>query len=351
MCNVMKDRVVGSLYGMACGDAMGVPSSFMSQEYISKTWGWIDTFLPPEKGHIFHDGLHAGEYTDDTEQAMGLMNSFIRHKKVVPVDVANEILLWAKRVQGKYASPLGPSTEKALKAIVAGGDITTSGRWGNTNGSAMRISPIGIIHGIRGSSLEETVRDVYMTCMPTHNTNVCVSGAAAIAWGIACALRGNITTDELVAETMRAADLGAQYGYELAAPSISRRIALAVDAVKSASTEKQALKDLSDLFAGGDLVADSIPAAIGLFVLGDGQPKKVIELAVNFGSDCDTNAAMAGAIAGAMRGIDAIPAAWIDTIRTVNHVDLEQYADEMIALTNDWTTATQDECLKCFWRK
>ena len=37
-------RVLGCLYGMACGDAMGVPSSFMSQNYIRKRWGWIDTF-------------------------------------------------------------------------------------------------------------------------------------------------------------------------------------------------------------------------------------------------------------------------------------------------------------------
>lgn len=351
MCNILKDRVLGSLYGMACGDAMGVPSSFMSQRYISETWGWIDTFLPPEKGHIFHDGLKAGEYTDDTEQALGLMNSFIRHKRVVPVDVANEILLWAKRVQGKYASPLGPSTERALKAIVAGGDITTTGRWGNTNGSAMRISPIGVIHGIRRSSLEETVRDVYMTCMPTHNTNVCVSGAAAIAWGIACCMQGDMTVDRIVAETMRAADLGAEYGYELAAPSVSRRIALAVQAVKEAENETQAMKDLNDLFGGGDLVADSIPAAIGLFVLGGADPRKVIELAVNFGSDCDTNAAMAGAMAGALRGAQAIPEVWMETIRTVNHIDLERYADDMIALSRDWTTAAQEDCVKCFRRK
>ena len=59
------DRVTGSLYGMATGDALGVPSSFMTQDYIAEKWGWIDTFYPPEKGHIFHDGLKAGEYTDD----------------------------------------------------------------------------------------------------------------------------------------------------------------------------------------------------------------------------------------------------------------------------------------------
>ena len=68
-----EERVLGCLFGMACGDAMGVPSSFMTPDYIARTWGWIDTFLPPEKGHIFHDGLKAGEYTDDSEQAIALI--------------------------------------------------------------------------------------------------------------------------------------------------------------------------------------------------------------------------------------------------------------------------------------
>lgn len=48
-----QDRVTGSLYGMATGDALGVPSSFMTQDYIAEKWGWIDTFYPPGKKVIF----------------------------------------------------------------------------------------------------------------------------------------------------------------------------------------------------------------------------------------------------------------------------------------------------------
>ena len=35
------EKVLGCLYGMATGDALGVPTSFMTPEYIKKTWGWI----------------------------------------------------------------------------------------------------------------------------------------------------------------------------------------------------------------------------------------------------------------------------------------------------------------------
>lgn len=333
------DRVLGSLYGMACGDAMGVPSSFMTQDYIQKTWGWIDTFYPPEKGHIYHDGLKAGEYTDDSEQALALLNSFFRNKKVVPQDVVKELLAWANRVKDKYASPLGPSTERALKAIAAGADITQSGRWGNTNGSAMRISPIGMIHGLRGSTCEEMVRDVYQTCIPTHNTTVCVSTAAAVAWGVAVCIQGETSIDRIVEETIRASELGKQYGYSIVSPSIAKRIDFVYNLVKKSSDPKSAMAEIYDYFGGGDLAADSVPVAIGLFALGKGDPKNVIEYSVNLGGDCDTNGAMAGAMAGAYAGVSAVPQMWRDTIRDVNHVDLEEYATKLLELIPDWTVA------------
>lgn len=332
-------RTEGSLYGMATGDALGVPTSFMTHAYIAKTWGWIDTFYPPEKGHIYHDGLKAGEYTDDTEQALALAKSFIRNKKVEPLDVVDELIAWADRVKDKYASPLGPSTERALKSIKAGAPITESGKYGNTNGSAMRISPIGIIHGLRGSSCKEMVRDVYLTCMPTHNTNVCVATAAAIAWGVALCIRGETNIDKIVQETVRAAEIGNQYGNVVTSPSIGKRIEFLREMVHKSTDPKQTLAEIYDMFGGGDLAADSVPVAIALFALGKGDPRLVNEYCVNLGGDCDTNAAMAGAMAGAYAGVDAVPVAWRDTIREVNKVDLTQYAKDLIQVADGWQVA------------
>ncbi len=336
----LESRVKGSLYGMATGDALGVPSSTYPQQQVKDTWGWIDTFYPPAKGHIFHDGLKAGEYTDDTEQALALMHSFIRHKKVAPHDVVEEIIKWADRVKDKYASPLGPSTERALKAIRAGADIEISGIHGSTNGSAMRISPVGIIHGIRRSSCEELVRDVYLTSMPTHNTDVCVSSAAAVARGVAVCLMGEQDLDEIVREAVKAAEMGMNYGNKICAPSVARRIEHACSIVRAADSPEQALKDLYDIYAGMDLAADSIPVALALFVLGEGDVKRVNEYCVNFGGDCDTNAAMAGAMAGAYSGMETVPQAWADTIDQVNQIDLSVYVPQLIELAGQWTVGT-----------
>ena len=335
------ERVLGSLYGMATGDALGVPSSFLTPEHINRVWGWIDTFYPPEKGHIFHDGLKAGEYTDDTEQALALIKAFKKSHKVDPYEVVDEILKWAKRAEHKYKSPLGPSTEKALKAIQNGADINESGIYGNTNGSAMRISPIGIIHGLLGnSSMEECVRDVYQTCIPTHNTTVCVACASAIAWAVALSIRGEENIDTIVREAAEAADEGERYGHERASPKVSKKIIWAYELVLPYMDDpKKGLRELYDYFGGGDLAADSIPIALALFALGKGNVKSVNELCVNLGGDCDTNAAMAGAIAGAYSGIKTVPEEWIETLERVNGVNMPLYAEDAISIAKDWNIA------------
>lgn len=337
------ERTLGCLYGMATGDALGVPSSFQTYDQIREKWGWIDTFYPPESGHIFHDGLKAGEYTDDTEQALALIHSFVRNKKVVPLDVVNEIIKWADRVKDKYASPLGPSTERALKAIKSGTPIRESGKFGTTNGSAMRISPLGIIHGLRGGSMDELVNDVYLTCLPTHNTTVCVSSAAAIAWGVALCMQGETDLNKIVNGTIEAANAGEECGNIISAPSIARRIDYICGIVHDSKDSKATLKELYAMFGGGDLAADSVPLAIGLFLLGGGNPKKVNEYCVNIGGDCDTNAAMAGAMAGAYSGVDAVPITWRQKVDEMNPANFERCAKDLIALAPYWVPASKKD--------
>ena len=330
------DRVLGSLYGIATGDALGMPASFLRPEYIKEKFGWVNKMYDPEKGHIFHDGLHAGEVTDDTEQAIALIISFTRCKKVEPKDVVKEIVKWADRVRNKYAAPYGPSTERALKAIANGEDIRQTGKQGNTNGGAMRIAPLGIIHGLKESSLDELIQDVYLTCLPTHNTKVSNSAAAAVAYGVALAIRGVEDMDELISGMIEASIVAEKNGYAVTAPSIAKRIEVIYDVVKKSTDDEQTMLEIYDLFGGGDLSADSVPVAIGMFALAGGDPKKAIEFCANIGGDCDTNAAIAGAMAGAMKGVEAIPEEWRREVNRMNDLKLEFYTQEMLDLIPLW---------------
>jgi poly(ADP-ribose) glycohydrolase ARH3 len=66
---------------------------------------------------------------------------------------------------------------------------------------------------------------------------------------------------------------------------------------------------------GNDIRAfTSMPAALYSFLSNWGSLEQAVIYAVNLGGDTDTIAAMAGAIAGGLHGVDAIPKRWFTTL-------------------------------------
>jgi ADP-ribosylglycohydrolase len=65
----LLDRFLGSLLGMAIGDALGMPVAGLSSDAIAARYGWLDRFLPllAEDGTI---EVPAGTFTEDTELAL-----------------------------------------------------------------------------------------------------------------------------------------------------------------------------------------------------------------------------------------------------------------------------------------
>ena len=128
---------------------MGMPSSLMTPDEILSQIGRIEWFLPAPKGHYIHDGLKAGSTTDDTAQTLAVAEAIISDKgKVVPESIAREILAWAISIGAleEGALVLGPSSMRALTLIKKGVPPAEAGKFGETNGAPMRISPIGIIN-------------------------------------------------------------------------------------------------------------------------------------------------------------------------------------------------------------
>ncbi|MER7974754.1 ADP-ribosylglycohydrolase family protein, partial [Streptomyces sp. NPDC096080] len=55
-------------------------------------------------------------------------------------------------------------------------------------------------------------------------------------------------------------------------------------------------------------------------------------LAANLGGDSDTIGAIAGAVAGSVTGLAGLPADAVETLRTVNALDLEPLTTRLLAL-------------------
>lgn len=336
----VKEHALGCLWGLAIGDAMGMPTSFLTPREIQHHFGVIQDFQPPLPGHRFHEGLDAAHVTDDTEQALVLARSFLRCGRVDPNDLVTELRDWAHRVTGTYASPLGPSTHRALEQIAAGTPLAEAGREGDTNGAAMRIAPLGILHGVRGSSLEELLGDVVLACMPTHGTDVAIAAAAAVAWAIALGVRERTSLQAILDGAGYAAERGQLLGFHVVAPSVAKRIHWAAEQSQNGAEPSKIVRDIYDLIGAGVAAASSVPAAFGVFAAARGDPRLAILLAANMGGDCDTIGAIAGALGGAFQGVTALPPQWIETIRRVNHLDFNDVVEGLMQSASHWQSAS-----------
>ncbi len=56
---------------------------------------------------------------------------------------------------------------------------------------------------------------------------------------------------------------------------------------------------------------ETSPCAIGLLLLARGDPRQAIIYAANLGHDADATASTAGAVAGAIKGADALRSDWV----------------------------------------
>ena len=64
-----------ALYGLAIGDALGMPTQLMSHEEVAACFGVLDGFREAPADHPIAAGLPAGSITDDTEQALLLADA------------------------------------------------------------------------------------------------------------------------------------------------------------------------------------------------------------------------------------------------------------------------------------
>ncbi len=298
----LYEHILGGLYGQALGDAWAMPALLRPEDTWNRYNGWILDFYPGPEDHPVHSGLPAGRVTDDTEQAFALAESILADGKVTPEGTARAIVAWYDRVGGDDCPYVGPSTRRAVQAFKRGVDLHKTGLMGDTNGAAMRISPVGMIHP---GDIEGAVRDAYQACIPTHNTDVAVSGAGAVAGAIAAALVPDASLDNIIAAGIKAADLGRTLGPVWIGASVGRRIEMAVEIAHGSRPEREKLKELYDRIGSSLAIPESVPAAFGVLFMAEGDPLQTATFAAALSGDADTVGAMACAIAGAWRGAGA----------------------------------------------
>lgn len=324
------DRAMGALVGGALGDALGMPTQLLSPVRITELYGHVEDFVVPVDDHPVSRGLPAGTITDDTEQALLLGRILVEsadnfdHARWV-----NALLVWERDVKARGSYDLlGPSTKRAIDAINNGVPAEEAGRYGDTNGAAMRIAPVGIMMPLE--PLDALVAKVAETCRATHNTSIAIASAAAVAAAVSCGVTGG---DWRAASqsAAAAAQRGAAFGHWVTGGDIAARIVWAQELVRGKSIA-QAIREITSLVGTGVASQESIPAAFAVLEMAAGDPWQAAVISANLGGDTDTIGAIAAGMAGACAGLSRLPRQSIARLNGFDITQVEALAGDLVAL-------------------
>lgn len=255
-----RDRMRSCIYGLAVGDALGVPYEFCERF----TFECTDMI-----GHGTHQ-QYAGTWSDDTSMALCICSSIKQRAYIDVADIADRFRRWLQ--DGEFtcdgrAFDVGMTCKRAISTGVPDKSYDGCG-----NGSLMRTAPLAMLDPIEPYN----IRDVSAI---TH--------AHPVAEWSCVALCDILRTIRNVG-TPAKGDLWHRYGYIASRP---------VEAVKSDGYCEHTLEAALWCFLNTFSYTDCVLAA------------------VNLGDDTDTTAAVAGAIAGVYYGFEAIPPKWVGRLR------------------------------------
>jgi ADP-ribosylglycohydrolase len=328
-----RDRAQAAFYGLALGDALGMPTQSLSREQIRQRFDRITTLQAAGADQPIAPSMAAGSITDDTEQAVLVAELLVAGGgRIEPSDLAQNLIDWEAVMQAKGSQDLlGPSTKRAIEMILAGHSPEEAGRFGTTNGAAMRIAPVGIAFDVR----EEAgfIEAVKQACQVTHNTNLGISSAAAVAAVVSAGISGANLGEALEAGA-RIAGQAERFGYWIAGGRIAARIRWARDLCAACSNE-QLPELIYDVIGTSVASQESVVAAFALahqVARGQLSAFDALCMAASLGGDTDTIAAILGAMLGACAGMGVWPEPLIKQIQTVNGLDLQPVVEQLLSL-------------------
>ena len=329
-----NSRALGAFYGLALGDALGMPTQSLSREQVQQRFGAITGLEDADADQPIAPNMPAGSITDDTEQAILVGELRVEGQgKIDPTVLARRLIDWEAVMRAKGSQDLlGPSTKRAIDMILNGHTPEESGRYGTTNGAAMRITPVGIAANV--SDPARFIQAVIQACQVTHNTTLGISSAAAVAAVVSAGING-VDLGEALNIGTQVAQQAEGHGHWIAGRRISTRISWA-RTLSVGSGDKALFADLLYELIGTSVASqESVVVSFALaqqVAVGDMNAFEALCLAASLGGDTDTIAAILGAMLGACLGMQCWPAAMIEQIKAVNGLDLQPLVEDLLKM-------------------
>ncbi|WP_286035660.1 ADP-ribosylglycohydrolase family protein [Succinatimonas hippei] len=323
----LKDKIAGTLAGMVYGDAFGVPGELWPREKVRSRFGTIDKFLDGPEDNIVACYFKAGHYTDDSSQALVILNDLLKYGCVPETAIlAKDLIAWVESMNGFEINLLGPSSKASLLAHVKGEDYTKYTKTALTNGAAMRIAPVGTFFNF--DETKSICRTVAKVSSVTHGTDVAIAGASMVAQAVASGLCGR-SYDEMLEDICKAFDFAVTLGEPTWAASIKDRLLNVLDKAKGCTDPDKFSLLVYNLVGTGTMTSESVTAALAIAYYCQ-DVEKAAFLCANMGGDTDTIGSMACAICGSFNGLSSIKNETISYLEKTNDINFADLADKII---------------------
>jgi len=299
-----KDQFSGCLIGQCLGDALGFAVEGFSPKACER---YVEDILKTGKaGEFGHWPFPFGQYSDDSQLARELMQSYVACRKFDPEDYAERIkmIFIEKRIVA-----FGYSTKEAAKRLCQGISWEESGAPPPSagNGSAMRAAPIGLFFFDNPQML---IQAAHAQGRITHKDPRCSAGAVAISGAVALLLQGKLINPESFISSL--ADWVVAIEPDFATELFKLKKWILIPPEEAVSFISRAGLDADYIDEDGwqgisPFVISSVLWSLYSFLRTPDDYWETICTAIAVGGDVDTTAAMAGAISGAYLGIGAVP--------------------------------------------
>jgi poly(ADP-ribose) glycohydrolase ARH3 len=302
---ILRGKFLGAMVGTAVGDAVGAGFEGRSAAEVQAI-EWAA------------DRQEILAYTDDTHMMIGMAESLVQKESF---DGEHMSHVFVRNYETEPWRGYGPGPPNVFRMIRAGEawdkaaeKLYYGGSYGN--GSAMRIAPLAAFYHNDLTMLREVA---YRSSQITHSHMLGKEGAALQALAVALAVGlepgKNFRPKEF---SSRLVELSQHEAYK----EKLRNVGILLG-------EEDKSKAVAGLGNGVEAF-NSVPTAIYSFVSHPDSFKDVVLFAVSLGGDTDTIAAMAGAIAGAYLGVDAVPDKWREKLE--NRLYIEELASVLYGI-------------------
>ncbi|MBS7256220.1 ADP-ribosylglycohydrolase family protein [Flavobacterium branchiicola] len=307
----MRNKIESGLFGVAVGDALGVPVEFKSRTYLKEN----------PVTEMFGFGSHhqpIGTWSDDSSLAFCLAESLSVGYDLN--DIARNFVKWYNAdlwTPHGQVFDIGIATRHAILNIGKGYQPDLCGGFSesdNGNGSLMRILPL-VFYLQKENNINVVYQSVKEVSSITHAHFRSVF--ACFIYVVYCL---EILRDKDKFEAYK--DMQFVLSKFLEDKSFNPVEIALFDKILKNDISKY---DESEIQSSG-YVLHSLEASIWSFLNSNSYQETVIK-AVNLGEDTDTTAAIAGGLAGIYYGIDDIPQKWMECLARAN--DIKDLAERL----------------------